>query len=117
LVELDFKRTTTGSCYIYSAPGVVLAETRWSGYGENFFNNHSGFDLSTNNLGLAVYATEGRDNEQRDSVIVSRNLEIAPSFRSIGDKQMISSINFNLCNFKAAGLFANMQATSHYQFT
>lgn len=117
LVELDFERTDAGSCQVDGSPGMVLAEARWSAYAENFFNSRSGFDLSANDFGLAVYATEGRDNEQRDPIILSRCLEVAPSFRSGSDKQMISSVCSNFCNFKAAGLFANAQATSRYQFT
>src|ERR1017187_1098485 len=96
---------------------MVLAETRWSGYGKNFFNSHPSFDLSTNNLGLAVDATESRNNEQLDPIIVGRDLEIAPSCRSIGHKQMISSVGASFCNFEVAGLFANLQPTPYYQFT
>ena len=96
---------------------MVFAEARWSAYGENFFNSRSGFDLSANNLGLAVDATEGRDNEQRDPIIVGCCLEIAPSFRSGGYKQMISSVRSNFCNFKAVCLFTDAQTTSRYQFT
>jgi len=117
LVEFDFKHTAAGSCQVDGAPGMVFAEARWSACSKNFFNSRSGFDLSANDLGLAVDATESRNNEQRDSIIVGCCLENAPSFGSGDNKQMISSVCSNFCNFKAAGFFTNTQATSRYQFT
>jgi hypothetical protein len=85
---------------------VVLAEARRGAYSENLFNSRSGFELSANNLGLAVDAAEGQDYEHRDVITESRCLEITPSFRSSGDKQMISAVGSDFSNFKIGGLLA-----------
>jgi hypothetical protein len=65
---------------------VVFAEA-WRGtYGENVFDGHPILELSANYLGLPVNAAKGGDDEQRDSIIERRSLEIAPRLGGSGDK-------------------------------
>jgi hypothetical protein len=73
--------------------------------------------LSANNLGLTLDASKRRNNEQRNTVPEGCGFEIAPSFRSGGYKQMLSSVCSNFCNFKAACLFTDAQAASRYHST
>ena len=94
---------------------MVFAESRRSAHGQYVFYRRAGFKLSSNNLGLAVDAAEGRDDEQRNTVAVSGGLEIAPSACSGGNQQVILAVRPNFRNFQTGRFFALAQATSRQE--
>lgn len=93
---------------------MVLAESWRSAHCEYVFDLRTSPKLSANNLGLALNASEGRDNEQRNTVLEGFRFEIAPSNRGSMNQQMFPTVGSYFDDFKT-GCFLALALTARRQ--